>query len=212
MAHLLELLRHTIESVILTFGYPGITFLMLLENIFPPIPSEVVLPFTGSLVAAGKLNLVGVLLASTLGGVAGTSIFYYLGHRWGEPRTRKLVTRYGRFIAVDEGELERTLHTFYHHKRSVIFFGRFLPAIRTLISLPAGISRMPLGQFLLYTTLGTFVWNALLIGAGVVLGNNWQSILSVVDRFETIFWILIVLVLLYFGYTRLRKVRQRNSA
>ncbi len=211
MAYLLDQLRVIIEQIILTLGYPGVALIMFAENLFPPIPSEVVLPFTGSLVATGQLNLFGVLISSTLGAVLGTGLFYYLGHLLGEDRTRRFIRRYGRWLALDEGDLDQSLRAFHRHDRSVIFFGRFLPALRTLISLPAGIARMNLGTFLFFTTLGTLAWNCVLVGAGVLLGQNWERILQIVDRYETIFWVLIALFVVYFIVQRVRKLRSPRS-
>lgn len=211
MAFLLEQLRVLIEQIILTLGYPGLALIMFAENLFPPIPSEVVLPFAGSLVHEGQLSLVGVLLSSTLGATLGTGLFYYLGRRLGEARSRSLIRRYGRWLALDEDDLDRSLALFRRRERSIIFFGRFLPGVRTLISLPAGIARMRLGTFLLYTVLGTLAWNALLVGAGVILGAQWERILNVIDRFETFFWLAVVLLLGYFIVMRVQKLRQSRA-
>lgn len=207
MAYLLDQFRTLVEWLILTLGYPGLALIMFLENLFPPIPSEVVLPFAGSLVADGGLNIVWVLVSSTLGAVLGTGLFYYLGFRLGEARTRRLLRRYGRFVALDEGDLDRSLNLFRRFERGVIFFGRFMPGVRTLISLPAGVARMRLGVFLLFTTLGTLAWNALLVGAGVLLGERWEEILAVVDRFELVFWVLIALLVGWFLFGKLRRRR-----
>jgi len=211
MAYLLEQFRILVEQLILTLGYPGVAFIMFAENLLPPIPSEVVLPFAGSLVQEGQLSLVGVLLSSTLGATLGTGLFYYLGHRLGEARTRSLIRRYGRWLALDEDDLDRSLALFRRNERSIIFFGRFLPGVRTLISLPAGIARMRVGTFLLYTVLGTLAWNTLLVGAGVVLGQNWERILGFVDRFETFFWLAVALLLGYFIVTRMQKLRRSRA-
>lgn len=211
MAFLLEQLRVLIEQIILTLGYPGLALIMFAENLFPPIPSEVVLPFAGSLVHEGQLSLVGVLLSSTLGATLGTGLFYYLGRRLGEARSRSLIRRYGRWLALDEDDLDRSLALFRRRERSIIFFGRFLPGVRTLISLPAGIAQMRLSTFLLYTVLGTLAWNALLVGAGVILGAQWERILNVIDRFETFFWLAVVLLLGYFIVTRVQKLRQSRA-
>lgn len=207
MAYLLDQLRTLIEWLILTLGYPGLALIMFLENLFPPIPSEVVLPFAGSLVADGRLSLVWVLVSSTIGATLGTGLFYYLGLRLGEARTRRLLQRYGRFIGLDEDDLDRSLALFRRFERGVIFFGRFMPAVRTLISLPAGVARMRLGVFLFFTALGTFAWNALLVGAGVLLGERWEEILATVDRFELVLWAVIALLVGWFVVDKLRRRR-----
>ena len=207
MAYLLDQFRTLVEWLILTLGYPGLALIMFLENLFPPIPSEVVLPFAGSLVADGRLNLVWVLVASTVGATLGTGMFYYLGFRLGEARTRRLLQRYGRFALLDESDLDRSLELFRRFERGVIFFGRFMPAVRTLISLPAGVARMRLSVFLIFTALGTLAWNVLLVGAGVLLGERWEDILATIDRFELVFWALIALLVGWFLFSKLRRRR-----
>lgn len=210
MAYLLDQLRLFVEYLILTLGYPGLALIMFLENLFPPIPSEVVLPFAGSLVADGELSLVGVLVASTLGATLGTGLFYYLGARLGERRTRGLLRRYGRFIGLDEDDLDRSLALFRRFERGVIFFGRFMPAVRTLISLPAGVARMRLTVFLFFTVLGTLAWNALLVGTGVLLGERWEEILALVDRYETFFWLAVAALAVWFVVSKLRRRQQQS--
>lgn len=208
MTYLLEQFRVLVEQIILTIGYPGLALIMFIENLFPPIPSEVVLPFAGSLVHEGRLALALVLLFSTLGALLGTSLFYYLGYRLGEARVRHFIARYGRYLALDEDDLERSLALFRRHERSVIFFGRFIPGVRSVISLPAGIARMPLLPFLLYTTLGTLLWNGLLVTAGMLLGQQWTRILDFTDRYETVMWVLIALAVGALALRQLSKARR----
>src|SRR5690625_2889852 len=165
-----------VESV----GYLGLALLSLLENLVPPIPSEFVLPFAGFLVAEGRLNGPLALLATTLGGFAGTSAFYWLGRRLGDERVRAFIGRYGRYVLLQAADYDDALAYFQNHDVKVIFWGRFVPGVRTLISLPAGVARMPFGRFALYTLLGTALWNAALLMAGWLLGERWQLVLEVV--------------------------------
>ncbi len=200
MTFLLEQSRLIIESVIMALGYPGIALVMLVENLFPPIPSEIVVPFAGFLVGRGKLNFTGVMVAATFGAVLGALVLYGLGAWLGEERLRALVRRYGRWTLVSERDFDNALTIFSRHERSVVFWARLMPGIRSLISIPAGVVRMRLGRFLLFTTLGTLVWNLILGVAGVVLGQNWGRVLALVDRYEIVVWgVLGALVAVWLG-------------
>lgn len=192
MSNLLEQLRSVIEAVVLSLGYGGLGLVMFIENIFPPIPSELVLPFAGFLVSQERFSFVGVLAASTIGSLVGALVLYYLGAWWGETGIRGLVRRYGRWALVDEADFDKVLKLFRRHDRSVVFWARFLPVGRSLISIPAGIARMPLASFLFFTSLGTLIWNALLSCVGWVLGHNWARILGVIDRYELLIALLVM--------------------
>lgn len=159
-------------DVIGALGYLGLALLLIAENLFPPIPSEVVLPLAGFLVGRGDLSLWGALFAATFGSVAGALVLYGMG-RWGG---RPLVLRYGRWMRVDEERLERADGWFRSYGDWVVLFARVVPVARSIVSIPAGTTKMPLMRFVLLTTIGSAVWNGLLIGAGVVLGANWQAV------------------------------------
>ncbi len=210
MSSLLEQLRVLTESVILTLGYPGIALVMLIENLFPPIPSEVVVPFAGFLVAQGVLSFWGVMVATTLGAVLGALVLYGLGAWLGASRLRLFFNRYGRWFLLSEEDFDRALNRFNHHDRSVVFWARLMPGVRSIISIPAGVARMPMGRFLLFTTMGTLVWNLALGSAGVLLGQNWEQVLTVIDRFESVFWLLLAALVLWWATRRI--VRTRVSA
>ncbi len=177
MIELVEQLRVWVEQVIFLFGYPGITLLMLLENVIPPIPSEVVLPFAGFLVVSGKFNYWGVVVSATLGSVLGALVLYGLGRTVDERRLRGLVRRYGWLLQLTEADLDRSLVAFDRYGGALVLFGRVLPLIRSLVSIPAGLYRMKLGPFLFLTALGSAVWSGLLAYAGVLLGARWSEIL-----------------------------------
>ena len=159
-------------DVIGALGYLGLALLLVAENLFPPIPSEVVLPLAGFLVGRGDLNLWGAIFAATFGSVAGALVLYALG-RWGG---RRLVLRYGKWLRVDEKGLRQAEGWFRRYGDWVVLFARIVPVARSIVSIPAGTMEMPVLRFVLLTTLGSAVWNALLIGAGVVLGANWQVV------------------------------------
>jgi membrane protein DedA with SNARE-associated domain len=159
-------------DVIAALGYVGLALLLIAENLFPPIPSEVVLPLAGFLVGRGDLGFWQALLASTFGSVAGALILYVLGRYGG----RKLVLRYGRFLHVDEDRLDRADGWFRRYGDWVVLFARVVPFARSVVSIPAGTMKMPAVRFTALTALGSRAWNTLLIGAGVVLGANWQRV------------------------------------
>ena len=180
-----------IVGLVEALGYLGLAIVVALENVFPPIPSEAVLPLAGYLVSQGRMTLWGAILASTVGSVAGAVILYWLGYAWGEQRVRALVKAYGRWLAIGEDDLDRAQQWFERHGRTAVFVARLAPLTRSLISIPAGVARMPLGPFLVYTTLGSGIWNALLIGAGWLLGANW----GLVERYQSMLGTAVVVLL-----------------
>lgn len=162
-------------------GYLGVFLLMALENIFPPIPSEMIMPFAGFIVARGELGLVGVLLAGTAGSVIGTLPWFYAGKAFGHERLRRLSARWGQWLTVTPDEIDKSLATFEKHGAKAVLFGRLIPAIRTLISIPAGIAEMRLLPFLAWSTIGSLVWCSILTGAGFVLEANYNAVAKYID-------------------------------
>lgn len=162
-------------------GYLGVFLLMALENIFPPIPSEMIMPLAGFIAARGDLNVVGVLVAGTAGSVLGALPWYYAGKWYGLERLKGLADRHGRWLTVSAHELEHALQVFQRHGRSAVFFGRLVPAVRTLISVPAGICKMPLLPFLAFSTAGSVLWIGLLTAAGFVLEANYSKVAQYMD-------------------------------
>lgn len=166
-----------VGDVIGSFGPFGLAALMVLENLFPPIPSEVVLPLAGFLVGRGELGFAEALVASTFGSLLGALVLYALG-RWGG---RGLVLRYGAVLRVKEADLEHAEGWFERYDEAVVFFGKMVPGLRSLVSIPAGMLRMPLWRFSLLTASGAAVWDALLLGAGWYLGANWERVAGVME-------------------------------
>ncbi len=157
-------------------GYAGVAFLMFLENVFPPIPSELVMPAAGFAATKGELSLVGVIIAGTLGSVLGALPLYYLGAVIGEARLKKWAGNYGRWLTVSPDEIDGAKGWFEKHGNITVLFCRLIPGVRSLISLPAGISKMNLVKFLLYSSVGAGLWTALLAFGGQMLGNNYEKI------------------------------------
>ena len=212
MAEILDTLRVVIEQIITALGYPGIALVMLVENLFPPIPSELVMPFAGFLAGRGEMNLALALLAGTIGSVVGAVVLYYVGFWAGERAVRAFVRRYGRFFLLSEEDLDRTISFFERRGNAVVFFGRLVPLVRSLISIPAGTSRMPMGMFLLFTILGSAIWNVVLAGAGLALGENWDQILSFVRQYERVILVALAAAIILFFGRRLVALRTAAAA
>ncbi len=180
-----------IADLIDAFGALGVAFLMALENLFPPIPSELILPFAGFLVGRGELGFLPVLVASTAGSLFGALVLYALG-RWGG---RNLILRYGRFLRVKEADLDRAEGWFDRYDEWVVLFGRMVPGVRSIVSIPAGMLGTPFVRFVLLTTAGSAAWNALLLGAGWYLGDNWQQIASILGSVSNVILVLVAVAL-----------------
>jgi membrane protein DedA with SNARE-associated domain len=154
----------------------GILVLMVVENIFPPIPSEIIMPLAGYMVTKGELIMVGVLLAGTTGTVLGALPLYYLGHKLGEKRLKKFADKHGRWLALSSKDIESSKRWFDRHGPATVMFCRLVPGIRSLISIPAGLAKMPFWLFLAYTSVGAGIWTALLAYLGYFLGGNFKQV------------------------------------
>jgi membrane protein DedA with SNARE-associated domain len=162
-------------------GYLGVFALMALENIFPPIPSEMIMPFAGFVAARGDLNVVGVLVAGTAGSVAGALPWYYAARVYGCERLKRLAGKHARWLTITPDDIDTALAAFRKHGKKAVLFGRLVPAVRTLISVPAGLGNMSLGQFLLYSGIGSLAWSGLLTAAGFLLEDKYQEVSKYVD-------------------------------
>ncbi len=195
-------------NIIRTIGYPGIFFLMVLEGMLLPIPSEVVMVFGGYLLYKNDLTGIGflpgfavLLLVGTIGNLVGALIAYYLGDKGGIP----LIMKYGRYVMLDEKSINTTHRWFKKYGDVSVFATRLVPIFRTFISIPAGIAKMKLSYFVLFTVTGMIIWDTLLIYIGIRLGPNWQTMLSYSDLFTYIAVAAIVALLLYWVYLTLKK-------
>ena len=170
-------------QVISSTGYVGIVFLMFAENVFPPIPSEVIVPLAGFMVSKGELTFVGVVVAGTLGSVLGSLPFYYIGRKIEEKRLRQLTQKYGRWLTISEYDIDRSKKWFDKYGGWTVFFCRLIPGIRSLISLPAGIEQMNLLSFVLWSAAGMALWTTILTAAGYLLRNNFEKVEDYLDPF-----------------------------
>jgi membrane protein DedA with SNARE-associated domain len=178
-------------------GYLGIALLMFAENIFPPIPSELIMPLAGFAAARGDLNLVGVLAAGTAGSILGALPWYYLGRVFREDRLKRLAARHGRWLTMTPEDVDRACRWFERKGALAVFPGRLVPAVRTLISVPAGLARMPLLPFLAWSTLGTVIWTGLLTMAGYLLESQYERVEGWIDPMSKFVVGFVVLFYIY---------------
>lgn len=171
--------------------------LMLIENIFPPIPSEIILPLSGFMSAQGELNPFALLASSTAGAVAGALFWYYIGFKMGEQRVGRWIEKHSRWLALSTSDYHKIERFFDRHSGRSVFFGRMIPTFRSLISLPAGIFAMGMTRFLIYTTLGSMIWNSFLIYAGYALGDEYSRIAGPIGWVANIIVAGIVILYLY---------------
>ncbi len=164
------------KNIMNTLGYPGVVLLMFLENIFPPIPSELVMPLAGFTATQGKLSLIGVIIAGTLGSVIGSLPLYYLGAFMGEGRLTRWADTYGNWLAVSGDDIRKAKEWFDTYGTKAVMFCQLVPGVRSLISIPAGLANMNVLQFLLYTALGAGIWTGILAYLGSLLGENYERV------------------------------------
>jgi len=184
-------------------GYPGVGFLVALENVIPPIPSEVILPLAGFQADQGDFNLFLLIVVATIGSIVGAMILYTVGAVLGEDRIRRLVGRFGKYVLVTTGDIDKATSWFKRHGRSAVFFGRLVPVVRSLVSIPAGVEKMPLGTFLIYTAIGSAIWNTILIVAGYLLGTQYDRVEGFVKVFQYVVIAAVLVAVAYFVYRRL---------
>ena len=193
-----------VTGIIEALGYPGLTVLVALENVFPPIPSEVILPLAGFLTGQGRFSFALVLVATTLGSLLGALVLYGIGAAAGQRRVRRLVERYGHWALLTPDDLARAEQWFDRYGRLAVLTGRLVPIVRSLVSIPAGYRRMPLGQFLLLTGAGSMLWNGTLVALGWVLGENWHSIERYVGWLQYLVLAAVAVLVVRFIGQRLR--------
>ncbi len=196
-----ELLMGFITSLVSSIGYPGIAILMMLESMVAPVPSEAVMPFVGFLVYAGKFNLIFVIIASSIGSILGSLVSYYVGFYGGKP----LVLKVGKYLLLEEKHLDLATAFFQKYGSITIFVSRFVPVMRHLISIPAGIGKMNKKKFFVYTLAGATIWNSILVYFGIRLGEKWTEI----SKYSEILDVVIIGIIVIAGIYYLIKLRKR---
>ena len=205
---LLSSLATWVQDVIEQLGYVGVALLVVAENVFPPIPSEIVLPFAGFVAQRGSESVVLMILAATVGSVGGALIMYWIAAVIGDERLHAFTRKFGKWVQIREVDLTRAEEWFDRHATSAVLIGRCVPLIRSVVSIPAGFRRMKLVPYIAYTFIGSLVWNILLIGAGALLGENWERVGSYVGVFQ---WVVIALVAAVIARFTFGVYRRRNQ-
>ena len=203
-------LTEWILSVMEQLGYLGIALLMFLDNIFPPIPSEIIMPSAGYTASRGQLLFSGVIVAGSIGSLAAAAVLYWIGYLFKPEAIYRFTGRYGKYLFIKVSDVETALRWFEQYGHRIVFFGRMVPAVRSLISIPAGMSRMPFWKFMLYSSLGTVIWTTFLAAVGFYFGEN-QALMH--DIFSKIGYAILTLAaavisVLYWRHKR-RKSAQR---
>ena len=199
-----------VEQIISSMGYPGLYLVMFLENVFPPIPSEVVIPLAGSLTLTGRFSILWITVIGMLGSLTGAFFFYGLGKWLGEPRVRMLIEKFGKYALLSTDDLDRSLEWFDKYDDWVIFFSRMVPIVRSLISIPAGIASMNISKFSFYTILGTALWSFILALAGRILGEQWPRIADFINTYQNVVLFLTGGVVIGFLAIRIyKKIKQK---
>lgn len=196
-----------IEHVMEALGYPGLVFMMALESMIAPVPSEIVMPFAGFLVVKGHFTLAGGILASSLGTIVGSLIGYYMGKWGGYP----LVLRWGPYFLLEHRHLDLTVRWFEKRGDITIFVCRFVPVVRHLISIPAGVGGMNLGKFCAYTLIGGTIWNTILLVAGIKLKERWEIIHTYSSQIDKVVVVILAIVGIWWVREQLRRRKQRTA-
>ncbi|MDF9840556.1 MULTISPECIES: DedA family protein [unclassified Paenibacillus] len=194
------------------FGYLGIMLMLAFENIFPPIPSEIILPFGGFMTTTTEMTIPGVLIAATVGSLLGAVVLYWVGRLLDVSRLEKIVERWGGWLRISAKDIRRADAWFDKYGYWTVLFCRMIPLVRSLISIPAGMSGMKFGQFMLFTTIGTLGWNTLLILLGAALGESWEDIAHYMDAYSNVVYALLAAGILVLGVLFFRRRQAAGKA
>ncbi len=208
-------MEQIIINIMEQVGYLGVFLLIAIENIFPPIPSEVILVFGGFMTTYTSLNIPIMILAATLGSLLGAIVLYYIGKIFNKERLKRIVNgKIGKVLRLKASDIEKADKWFDTKGNKTVFFCRFIPIVRSLISIPAGMSEMPMQKFLLYTISGSLIWNTVLIIVGSIVGDKWETIVGYLDNFSNIILIILVIIFvvaMYYWFV-IRKKKQSKKA
>ena len=188
-------------QIISTLGYPGLVILMAMESMIFPLPSELVMPFAGFLAADGKMGFLWIVIFSSAGSIIGSLISYYIGKHGGN----KFILKYGKYLLLSEEDLFKTEDLFKRKGEKIVFVSRFIPVVRHMISIPAGIGKMDMKKFILYTVIGAGCWNTILAYLGFLLGENWEEVKHYSEFISIPVAILLIIGFVYFVWRHIRK-------
>jgi len=199
-----------LEAVILTVGYPGVSFAMALESFFPPIPSEALMPFVGYMSYTGELNLYITIIFTTVASYIGTLPFYIIGYL-GEASFERFSRKYGKYFLISDEAIDKVFGLFDRYGNKIVFLGRLIPTVRSLISFPAGVAKMKFWIFTLYSLVGSLIWSSMFILAGYFLGDGWEKAIDWISGYEKIVMILLIVgFVIYVGYFVYKKVIEKR--
>ena len=191
-------MQELVIQIIEQWGYIGVAFLIAVENIFPPIPSEVILAFGGFMTSQTTLNAVGVIVSATIGSTVGAIVLYLIGRILNKERLERIVSgKIGKVLRLKASDIEKADKWFDTKGQKTVFICRFIPIVRSLISIPAGMSEMNFLKFLLYTVLGSTIWNTVLVLLGKELGDSWERVVEVFDNFSNIILVVLIIVVAF---------------
>jgi membrane protein DedA with SNARE-associated domain len=199
-----------IYDVISQYGYLGVFIIIVLENLFPPIPSEIVLSFSGFMTTRTELSVIGIIVSSTAGSVIGAMILFKIGSVLDVKRLERIIERWGHILRLKKEDIRKANAWFEKYDVWTVFFCRMIPLLRSIISIPAGMSKMNFSLFLLLTFIGTLVWNTIIVCVGAMLGESWHEILAFTEVYSNIIYFVIGLGLLWLVYYYLTVLRKRR--
>lgn len=191
-----------IISIMEQLGYFGIALLMFLDNVFPPIPSEVIMPSAGFAASKGQLLLSGVIISGSIGSLVAAALLYWAGRKIPNQSIFNWVDRYGKYLFIKSEDVKKALDWFEKYGHRVVFFGRMVPAVRSLISIPAGMSHMPFWKFMLYSSVGTIIWTTFLACVGYYFGNNIELMQQIFSRVGYVIITIVLILVAYFFYKK----------
>lgn len=212
MSSLLGDMSRWATEIMDALGYFGLAFLVALENVFPPIPSEIILPLAGFNSSRGTMNVFLAILFATIGSLLGALILYYVGYIFGEERVRYIVRRWGKWLGFKESDVDKADEWFDKYGGMAVLLCRVVPIVRSLISIPAGLRKMPLLSFMLFTTLGSLTWNTILIFAGYLLGDNWDHVEEYIGYLQYAVIAVVLAIVVWWVWARMIKPQRESNA
>lgn len=201
-----------IISIMEQLGYFGIALLMFLDNVFPPIPSEIIMPSAGFTASQGQLLLSGVIIAGSIGSLLAAAVLYWIGRKISHQSIFNFTDRYGKYLFIKSADVKKSLDWFEQYGHRIVFFGRMIPAVRSLISIPAGMSRMPFWKFMLYSGLGTIIWTSFLACVGYFFGNNTEMMQQIFSQVGYVIIAIVVMLIIWVIYRRQSRKNKSSSS
>lgn len=195
-------LTEWIISIMEQLGYLGIALLMFLDNVFPPIPSEIIMPSAGYSASQGQLLLIGVIISGCIGSLLAAAVLYWIGYKFKHESIFRFVDRYGKYLFIKSTDVKKSLAWFEQYGHRIVFFGRMIPAVRSIISIPAGMSHMPFWKFMFYSGLGTIIWTTFLACVGFYLGENQQLMQQIFSKVGHVIILITVIIIAWILYRR----------